>query len=282
MPRGTGAMPRPWHEIQSALLAALRDPRLPYPDTLVAGAGGAKAARFNVYRNNSAVSLTDALAANFPVTQALVGELFFAQMARSYMAEHPPPTPVLLDYGATFADFIAGFTPAQNVPFLPDVARLERFYCEAFNAADATALTADRLSDIPQEDLCRLRLHVHPSARLLSSDWPIFSIWQAHQTSVDPADALAALDWHGEAGALVRPDLTVQAHLLAPVAFDFLSNLKAGYSLEAAIEAGGADVAGDLAGLLSFVFAAGFIVGVGSGPGAAADEVARQATGVGR
>ena len=66
-------------------------------------------------------------------------------MARAYALAEPPRSPVLMDYGAGFADFIAGFAPAASLPYLPDVARIERAWREAYHAADAEPLTAGGL-----------------------------------------------------------------------------------------------------------------------------------------
>ena len=68
-----------------------------------------KAIRFNVYRNNVYVSLIDALAEIFPVSQTLVGDEFFRAMAREYLQENLPKTPIIGEYGATFSGFIRAF-----------------------------------------------------------------------------------------------------------------------------------------------------------------------------
>jgi hypothetical protein len=47
-------------------------------------------------------------------------------MARSYVALAPPSSPIMLDYGAGFPDFIGAFEPAKCLPYLQDVARIER------------------------------------------------------------------------------------------------------------------------------------------------------------
>lgn len=61
--------------------------------------------RFAVYRNNVTVSLTEALAKRFPVILRLVGEAFFAAMARTYAESHRPASPVLLEWGKAFRTF---------------------------------------------------------------------------------------------------------------------------------------------------------------------------------
>lgn len=92
------------------------------PPGLMAWNGSDPARRFAV-RNNVMVSLIDALADSYPVTQDLVGEEFFRAMARLFVRTHPPRSPVLALYGAGLAEFIESFAPAAVLPYLADVAR---------------------------------------------------------------------------------------------------------------------------------------------------------------
>ncbi|WP_141701617.1 DNA-binding domain-containing protein, partial [Methyloceanibacter marginalis] len=80
--------------------------------------GKSPSRRFAVYRNNVYASLIDVLGSRFPVSARLVGEEFFRAMARIYVAQTPPASPVLLHYGAEFADFVGTFPPASAVPYL--------------------------------------------------------------------------------------------------------------------------------------------------------------------
>ena len=72
--------------------------------------------RFAVYRNNVAVSLSAALASRFPVIRQLVGEAFFAALARLHAEQDRPKSPVLAEWGAGFAAFLEGFPPLEAYP----------------------------------------------------------------------------------------------------------------------------------------------------------------------
>ena len=95
-----------WPEVQDRFAEALRHPELVAPDAVAGRQGRPVSKRFDVYRNNCVVSLCEALAAGFPVVETLVGEEFFKAMARVYVGEHPPCSPVLMEYGETFARFL--------------------------------------------------------------------------------------------------------------------------------------------------------------------------------
>jgi len=127
----------PARPTQHAFASALLDPARPVPSGLATWNGSDPVARFAVYRNNVVVSLVAALADTFPVVRELVGEEFFTAMARLYVAEQPPLSPVLAHYGDGFADWVVQFEPAAAVPCLADMARLERARVRAYHAADA-------------------------------------------------------------------------------------------------------------------------------------------------
>jgi len=82
-------------------------------------------ARLQIYRNNTHILLSDALAANFPTVLSLVGSDFFKGLTTAFIRSHPPKSPCLYAYGNTFATYIASFSPAQELPYLSHVARLD-------------------------------------------------------------------------------------------------------------------------------------------------------------
>src|SRR5680860_832939 len=101
-------------ELEGLFARAVLDIDAPTPQGLVRKTGTAPSRRFGVYRNNVYASLIDVLTSRFPISARLVGEEFFRAMARVYVQKEPPRSPVLLRYGAGFADFIAGFPPAMK------------------------------------------------------------------------------------------------------------------------------------------------------------------------
>ncbi len=134
-----------------------------------------------VYRNNVFESLTGALKAVYPAVERLVGTGFFAYASDGYIRTQPPTSGNLHDFGDSFADYLAGFAPAQDLPYLPDVARLEWAWHRAFHAADGAPLALERLGAVAPADYDTLRFVLHPSAQLLTSDYPILRIWQVNQ-----------------------------------------------------------------------------------------------------
>ena len=162
-------------EHSSRFSAALLDPQRPCPEGLFSANGADPASRFAVYRNNVQSSLINALADSYPVVSQLVGDEFFRAMAGLYVRSYPPQGPLINDYGKDFAEFIDRFEPAASVPYLADVARLERLRVQAYHAADAQPLSHEQiaaaLSD-PQA-LSELTVGFHPSLNLLTSAFAV-------------------------------------------------------------------------------------------------------------
>ena len=174
---------RPTPPSQHAFAAALLDPTLPPPAGLSVWNGSDPGARFAVYRNNVMHSLVAVLGDTFPVVCQLVGEDFFGAMARLFVAEHPPTSPLMHCYGGGFPDWVAGFEPATDLPYLPDLARLEWARLSAFHAADADPVDAQALVAVLRapDRLAVSSLTLHPSLAVVPSPHPVVSLWSAHQ-----------------------------------------------------------------------------------------------------
>jgi len=211
-----------------ALLASREDARAPLASLVAQPA-------FAVYRNTVMKSCVDALEANFPAVARLVGEAWFRAAAAEYVAGEPPREPSLLAYGATFPAFLAGFAPAAELPYLADVARLDRCWSESHVAADAPVLRAQDLVGVDTAVLADAKLEPHPAARwAFFADAPIRSIWSANRGTEAPEGEIA---WRGEGVLLTRPDSAVVWGALDAGACTFLDECARGGSVAAAMDA---------------------------------------------
>ncbi|MBB6485581.1 DUF2063 domain-containing protein [Rhizobium lusitanum] len=245
---------------QAAFAAALVDLDLAVPEGLAAWNGPRPERRFGVYRNNVAVGLVGALASRFPAAERIVGEEFFAGMAHEFVRLHPPQSPLLLAYGDDFAGFVERFEPAREVPYLPDVLRLEAARGRAYHAADAMPLDATLLATIEPERLERLRFVPHPSAWIIRSAHPVVSIWAMNAGEMELGEID---DWIAEDALVIRPQMTVEVHRLPPGAAVFLEGLLAGIDLASAFESALTEAADfDLSANLAGALAAGAFTGI--------------------
>src|SRR5262245_39574102 len=113
----------------------------------------------NAYAANGGAIAERALAQVFPTVQALMGEESFGRLARTYWLAHPPTRGDLAWLGRHFADFIAGDSQLADVPYLGDVAQLERLLHQAERAADAV-MQADSVLLLQQIEPHAVRLRL--------------------------------------------------------------------------------------------------------------------------
>lgn len=214
---------------------------------------------FLIYRNTVLKGCIDALQANFPAVVRLVGEVWFRAAAAVYARQDPPRVPMLLEYGAGFADFLARFEPAAELPYLPAVARLDRFWSESHAAADDIPLRAQDLAGLAQEILGRMVLKPHAAARWAWLPVPAFTIWTRNRGESPAAGDEPEFAWHGEGALLTRPRDAIEWLELDQAACMFMDACAAGVPLA---EAAGCVPAADIAGLLARLLEAGaFTIG---------------------
>jgi Putative DNA-binding domain len=205
------------------------------------------AERFRVYRNNVWHGLSAALGEAYPVVKRLVGDGLFAAMARAFLARGLPQRRSLALFGAGFAEFIDGFEAVSGLPYLADVARLERAVLEAMHATDAPVLSPAEVAALG-DNILQTRAVLHPATRLVLAAHPVTEIWLAHQqTTVTPMTLVA-----GASAALVtRPHLSPLVQRLEEPDAAFLQGLMQGRSLgEACIVADGLDATAGFTRLL--------------------------------
>lgn len=205
---------------------------------IVAGALGTER-RIGIYRQNVFANLANALADIYPVVKRIVGDVFFTESAHTFIAAHPSRCGDLSWFGGEFADFLCGYRHAGELPYLPDVARLEWLLHAAFHAADCAPLDMAQLAAVAPENMHLLAVGLHPSVALLSSPFPLLQIWQANQPgNHENGDENWQIDWQAPAAHFVvyRPQYEVSIRQLDNAQLVFLAAIKANASLEKACE----------------------------------------------
>lgn len=189
--------------------------------------------RMALYRGNMVGAWRQALGAAYPVVRALVGDEFFAELARAYGQAHPSTSGDLNRFGAQFAAFVAVFRHTQSLPYLADVAVLEWAVRRAHFAADAEPLRRERIAALLPDKLLAARFTLHPACTWIASTVPIASLWLAHQplASVEFPETLE----RGEFALVVRPRWQVDVLAASAGELAALDALRAGASMDETI-----------------------------------------------
>ena len=216
---------------QTGFSNAVRNPDVATPAGLVGPDGLPSEKRFSVYRNNVMSSLIDAMGANFPAIKRLVGDEFFASLAREFIIESPPEQPMLFLYGNRFPEFLEQFPPVEEFPYLADVARVEFAWLQSYHAADIAVLDAAKLGSVPPEKVGQSMFKLHPAAWIFRSIWPAATLMDRNREGLDCSDIDLG---NGEDILITRPVLDVQTRILPLGGYEFLNALAVGATLEAA------------------------------------------------
>jgi hypothetical protein len=251
-------------ELQQSFAGALFAPDRAPPSFGIA-APADPSERIAIYRNAMFVNYRKALGATYAVVRRLVGTPFFNAAVDEFVRAHASTSGDLNVYGDELGNFLAGYPHARDLPYLPDVARLEWAVDEAQRAADgarAPEAVLAALAAVAPEDLASVRFQLDPSCRLVASAFPILRIWQVNQPDHEGDDTVD-LDAGADALLIRREDAGVSLAQLAPGEHAFVAAIAAGASLGAALEgAQAADAAFDLGAMLRKHIANGTIVGV--------------------
>ena len=196
-------------------------------------------ARLAIYRGNVHGNYAKALACAYPIVRKIVGDEFFDAMARAHARAQPSRNSDLNRYGERLPEFLGDFSPVADLPYLPDVARMEWLAHRAHFAAEPVAFELATIADLPRERRATLCPRLAPACALLASAWPLGRIWTIHQDDYEDAFEVD-LDAGPDRILVHRPRWRAQVTSLAPGDFHFLEAALRGETLGAALEAAAA------------------------------------------
>jgi len=180
-----------------------------------------------VYRNTIFHGAVEALRANYPVVEQIIGQEMFEHVAVDFISASPPRSSVLALYGGGLADWLIRQEWIADLSYLPDVARVERLHVECLLAANYEPLPPERV-----REACRGpdgTLQLHPATRFAWLSTPAMSIWLAHQRAT-PSEI--APEWKAEGALFARPSpFVVHAPRIGPAAYRILSGIRLGETI---------------------------------------------------
>jgi hypothetical protein len=194
--------------------------------------------RWHVYTSGYLARLVEAIENDYPAVRLILGERPFASFVARYVRGCPPRSYDVGRVGDRLAQFLEADPLTEDLPFLPDLARLEWALAEAFVAPDEVPLSWDALRRLTPEAIADLPLALHPSAALVRSRWPILALRECHEL---PDEAVAIPVVGRPVNALVyRQELEVMSRAADDAEADLLARLRDGATLASLGEQPGA------------------------------------------
>ena len=219
---------------QTTFREGLLNPSTPIPEGLTDGHNRPAGRRYGVYRNNVTVSLREALAEGFPSVLSLIGRENFDHVARAFLRQSPPTSPLMMHYGAELPAFLSDVEQLAHLPYLADVARIDVAMRQSYHATDSTGIDPAALQALDETTLLNTRFGFAPSMILLRSAWPAGTIWHYAMRGGDKPQGTA------QETLILRAEFDPEPFVLGPGAADVLIALQNdtpfGQALEAATE----------------------------------------------
>jgi hypothetical protein len=194
--------------------------------------------------------LVESVAARYPVVRRLAGEESFLGAVSGFVFSEPPQSQEREHYGDTFPRFLRCLGASASFDYLADIAELESAIAKARHSASQT--TTRRLSPQAARLTGRSRLTFHPSVSVVSSRFPIVTIWEANQdtcqdtcrnTCQETCDTAMIYRWKAEAVLVSATKVEVDIRRLPAGGAAFLGILRDGGTIADAIAAGRAQAA---------------------------------------
>lgn len=192
---------------------------------------------FNIYRNGYFRATIDTLVSNYPAVHAVLGDEFFRYLSKLFIVQFPPAFGSLVGYGREFAMFLDDADISRELPYLPDMARLDRGWLEVYFAADIEPLAPASVAALVHEsgESSSWRIELIPAATIVSLSYPITDVWQQLKDKGGLGEVIE-LTRKPEQTLIWRSGPEVLTRVLPAVEFIFLSSLNEGLSFEEAAE----------------------------------------------
>ena len=143
----------------------------------------------------------------------------------------------LVGYGGEFASFLAAHNDRARLPYLSDIARLDRAWLNVYFAADTAPITADEVAALAGRvgGIDSQQLNLCAATAIVSLDYAVALIWQKLKES-GYLSAVIKISKKPEYALIWRQNSTVLIRSLPSAEFAFLTGLNAGLNLGKAAE----------------------------------------------
>lgn len=187
----------------------------------------------DVYRHAYRARMREVLGSTFERTWAYLGDVEFDRLCLRYIVANPSTHPNLRNYGHRLAEFLRRELPAD--PEVAELATMDWNLHAAFDAPDASLLSADRLAVLSEADWAELGFDFHPAVSLAVFEWNVLEVWHALDQERQPPP-VCRLE-HPRGHLFWRKDLSAQFRSVGGDEFSALQALFDGEGFSRVCEA---------------------------------------------
>lgn len=190
--------------------------------------------RMAVYSGGYTARIHESLMETYGAVKHVMGEASFLRVAENYAEARSSAGYNLSDAGKDLESFFEKTDWKKNLPFLPDLARLERLVAESFHAFAGKNFDPSILAGFDEDQWNQLRLQFQPFVKIVGSQWPILDIWNARKTPLKEMNI--PLIGRPQNVLIYRRDLEVYCKPMEKLEYEMLSFLLQGKTLGEACE----------------------------------------------
>lgn len=142
-------------------------------------------ARLDVYADMYFYRLLEVLKEDYPATSAVLGEANFHNLITAYLVDHRPYEPSVQGAGKFLPDFLRRYRLCLELPFVADLAKLERAIAEVFCARDAGLLEASEMNTLQPKLWGEVKMRRIPASAVLRAHWRTAEVLRAVEEKRD-------------------------------------------------------------------------------------------------
>ena len=173
----------------------------------------------------------------FPAVLRLAGPGHIQYGRRGLISSTETPPPLFpTNSAAIFRNFWTKCHAANNLPYLPDLARFEWLRWKAWQAPERPSLSGKYLCAVPPALAPRLIFETQPSLGIIASPYSIVSIWETYGADDETRRKNLRRGWE-EAMVVRGGRRCVRIRRMPPGAYQFIDKIRKGATLIAALEA---------------------------------------------
>jgi hypothetical protein len=234
-PRGIGeALSRPW-TLDPSLAQRYKEPDRQL-QVIEQAAPLSTHDRLDVYANAYFYRLLESLAAHFVTVHRVLGEERFHDLVAHYLMRFPSNSPNIGDLGEAFPGFIQESPHSKSIPFLYELAMLERAIMECLFTNHLPPLDVRSIPTKSEEEWATARFVLDPAIRLLSVQWSVDQLWK-YREQPEPLELPAFRESSPRHLLLYRDDNWVNVTVMDIDPWKALHMLRSGMSLGAVCDA---------------------------------------------